>query len=160
MQKLLAFLEAALRRLAELAIVALALLTLTDVLGRYIFKFPVHGSVELTELLMVVVIFTGILLATRTRAHVAVDLLAMHLPPRLLWLQQLFSDAAATGISLLLGLVSWEQARSAAEFHDQTTILGIPLAPMVFFMSILLFANSLLHLGQFVTTLGKGRGHA
>lgn len=160
MQTLLTFLESALRRIAELSLAALALLTLTDVLGRYVFKFPVRGSVELTELLMVAVIFSGIVLATRVHGHVAVDLLTLRLSPRVLKLQQLFSHAAATAISVLLGAVSWEQALSAADFNDQTTMLGIPLAPVVFFMSAMLFINALIHAGHFVETLRREAPHA
>ena len=160
MQKILALLDVLTRRIAELSLAALALLTLVDVLGRYLFKFPVRGSVELTEVLMVAVIFSGIVLATRAHAHVAVDLLTMQLSSRVLQLQQLFSHAAATAISILLGWVSWEQARSAAEFNDQTTVLGIPLAPVVFFMSVMLFLNALVHAGHFFQTLRGEKTHA
>lgn len=160
MQKILALLDFVVRRIAELSLVALALLTLVDVLGRYLFKFPVRGSVELTEVLMVAVIFSGIVLATRSHGHVAVDLLNTQLPPRLRKMQEVFSHAAATGISLLLGWVSWEQARSAAEFNDQTTVLGIPLAPVVFFMSVMLFLNALVHAGHFLQSLRAEASHA
>lgn len=161
MQKVFALVETLIRRIAELSLVALALLTLVDVLGRYVFKFPVRGSVELTEVLMVAVIFSGIVLATRAHGHVAVDLLATQLSPRALRLQQLFSHLAATVISVLLGAVSWEQALSAAEFNDQTTMLGIPLAPVVFFMSTMLFLNALVHASHFVQTLrGAKAPHA
>ena len=160
MHKLLAFLETVLCRIAELSLAALALLTFTDVLGRYLFKFPVRGSVELTEVLMVAVIFSGIVLATRVHGHVAVDLLTLRLSPRMLKLQQLFSHAAATLISVLLCAVSWEQAMSAADFNDQTTMLGIPLAPVVFFMSTMLFLNALVHAGHFIETLRQEPAHA
>lgn len=160
MTRLLALLETLIRRIAELTLVALALLTLADVLGRYLFKFPVRGSVELTEVLMVGVIFSGIVLATRAHGHVAVDLITLQLSPRLRQMQQLFSHAAATGISLLLGWVSWEQALSAADFGDRTTVLGIPLAPVVFFMSVMLFINALVHAGHALQTLRGEQAHA
>ena len=160
MQKIIALLDFITRRIAELSLLALALLTLVDVLGRYFFKFPVRGSVELTEVLMVAVIFSGIVLATRAHGHVAVDLLSMQLSPRLLLVQQLFSHGAATAISLLLGWVSWEQALSAKEFNDQTTVLSIPLAPVVFFMSVMLYLNALVHAGHFLQTLRKEAPHA
>ncbi len=153
MNRFLSYLESALQLVAALCLAALALLTLTDVFGRYLLHFPVRGAVEMTEVLMVGVIFAGIVLATRARAHVAVDLLSLHLGARALWLQQCFSHLAATLISLLLALVSWEQALSALDFGDRTTMLGIPLAPVVFFMSTLLFLNTLVHLGHLVTAV-------
>ena len=160
MKKITALFEGLLHRIAELSLAALALLTLVDVMGRYVFRFPVRGSVELTELLMVAVIFSGIVLATRAHAHVAVDLLTTALSPRMLKLQQLASHASATAISVLLGMVSWEQASSAAEFKDQTTVLGIPLAPVVFYMSVMLFINALVHASHFIQTLRAEAPHA
>lgn len=160
MKKITALLDFVIVRIAELSLVALALLTLVDVLGRYLFKFPVRGSVELTEVLMVAVIFSGIVLATRAHGHVAVDLLATNLSAGMLKAQQLFSHAAATFISLLLGWVSWEQALSAHEFNDQTTVLGIPLAPVVYFMSVMLFLNALVHAAHFLQTLRGETSHA
>jgi len=77
MKKPILFLKAALKRLAELCMAALALLTLSDVLGRYVFNVSVVGAVELTEMLMVGVIFCGVVLATQAREHVAVDLLPL-----------------------------------------------------------------------------------
>lgn len=73
MNSILSLLRAGLRRLTELFMVSLALLTLADVLGRYIFNVSVMGAVELTEILMVGVIFCGIVFATMEREHVVVD---------------------------------------------------------------------------------------
>jgi TRAP-type transport system small permease protein len=133
---------------AGIFLVALSLLTLLDVLGRYVFSVPVRGAVELTEALMVGVIFTGIVLATQARQHVTVDLLTMTLGPRGRRIQQGFSLLLAVCVSFLLGAVTWSQALSAREFGDKTTMLGIPMAPLMFFVSAFLFLNGLLHAAQ------------
>jgi len=119
------------------------LLTFIDVLGRYVFGFPVAGSVELTEMLMVLVIFSGVPLATAARMHVAVDLLTMGLGPRARRVQLAAAHLLALMASILFGVVSWGRATAAHEYQDRTTILSLPIAPMVFFMSILLFVNAL-----------------
>jgi TRAP-type C4-dicarboxylate transport system permease small subunit len=134
-----------LRRLAEVTLAGLALLTLVDVLGRYVFSVPVRGAVEMTELLMVGVIFSGIVLATQRREHVVVDLLALPQRSGLRRLQQGAGIALATAISGLLGAVTWSRALSALDFGERTTILGVPLAPMVFFMSAMLWLNALVN---------------
>lgn len=135
-------LQALLRRMAELFIATLALLTLADVLGRYVFNVSVVGAVELTEVLMVGVIFVGIVLATLAREHVTVDLLTLGFGPRGRRLHRCATHLLAAGISVLLATVTWSTARSALEFGDRTTMLGIPLAPVVFFMSVMLFINA------------------
>ena len=68
----------------------------------------------------------------------------------------MLSRLLGIGISLLLGAVSWTQARSALDFADRTTMLAIPLAPVVFFMSALLFCNALVLAAQW--WLGRGAG--
>ena len=149
-----------LRRLAEATLAALALLTLADVLGRYVFSFPVRGAVELTELLMVGAIFSGIVLATQRREHVVVDLLALPQRSGLRRLQQGAGIALAAGISALLGAVTWSRALSALDFGDRTTILGVPLAPMVFFMSAMLWLNALINAAHLWEIVRGGPGAA
>ncbi len=122
---------------------AMMLLTFVDVMGRYVFGFPVAGSVELTEMLMVAVIFSGVPLATAAHAHVSVDLVTVGLGPRARRLQLAAAHLLALSASILFGVVSWTRAMSAYEYQDMTTMLSLPLAPMVFFMSILLFINAL-----------------
>jgi TRAP-type C4-dicarboxylate transport system permease small subunit len=148
----------ALKRLAELCMAALALLTLTDVFGRYVFNVSVVGAVELTEMLMVGVIFSGVVLATQAREHVAVDLLPLPFGANGKRLMQALSHALAAGISALLGSVTWSQALSALDYGDQTTMLRLPLAPMVFFMSTLLFINACVHAMQLWTDLQTPTG--
>ena len=159
MNLLLNFTQTALRRMAELCLVALALLTLADVLGRYVFNVSVVGAVELTEMLMVGVIFTGIVLTTAKREHVAVDLLTVGLGPRGRRVQQAASHLLAIVISLLLGTVTWSQGLSALESHDRTTMVGLPLAPMIFFMSVMLFLNAIVQAQQLRADLTQRSQH-
>ncbi|MEJ7930072.1 TRAP transporter small permease [Ramlibacter sp. AN1015] len=148
MTSVLLFLRAALKRLAEACMAALALLTLADVLGRYVFNVSVVGAVELTEILMVGVIFSGVVLATLGREHVAVDLLPMPFGATGQRVLAVLTHVLAAGVSVLLAATSWEQARSALEYADQTQMLRLPLAPVVFFMSAMLFVNALVQIAM------------
>lgn len=49
-------------------------LTGADVVARYIFNAPIQGAFELTEVLLVCLIFCAMPLATRTGSHVEVEL--------------------------------------------------------------------------------------
>ncbi len=148
MARAVRFAQLALRAAAALFLVALAAITLSDVLGRYVFNFPVRGAVELIEAIMVGTIFTGIVLATLAHQHVTVDLFAMQLGRRGRRLQLAFSVLLAGIVSALLGAVTWTQALAALEFGDKTTMLGLPMAPQVFFMSGFLFLNAIVYLAQ------------
>lgn len=159
MNSILSLLRAGLRRLTELCMVSLALLTLADVLGRYIFNVSVMGAVELTEILMVGVIFCGIVFATMEREHVVVDLVPVPGGGKGARIVHVSSHLLAAGISALLAMVSWTQAESAAEYLDQTTLLGLPLAPVVYFMSIMLFVNTIVELAQLRRDLNADTAH-
>ncbi len=153
MKPLLLFLQGVLRRCAELFMAALALLTLSDVLGRYLFNVSVIGAVELTEILMVGVIFCGVVLATLAREHVTVDLLPVPGGATGLRVSRGLGQLLAAVISTVLAVTSWTQAESARDYADQTTMLNLPLAPVVYFMSVMLFINTLVQLGLFVVDL-------
>jgi TRAP-type C4-dicarboxylate transport system permease small subunit len=140
--------QRALRRLAGICLVALALLTLADVIGRYVLNYSIVGAVEITEMLMVGIIFAGIVLATLAREHVTVDLVTLHMDGALRRVQKTASNLLATGISLLLAAATWTQAESARDFGDQTTMLGLPLAPVVYFMCAMLLVNAMVHAWQ------------
>jgi len=138
------------RRLAEISLFCMMSLTLVDVVGRYVFNLPVAGSVELTELLMVAVIFSGIALSSVTRGHVTVDLFALALHGPLRWMQRLLGSVVSLGIIVLLAVVSWGKAAEIADYGDLTAVFLIPVAPAAYLMAVMLSLTSLYHLLQLV----------
>lgn len=147
------------RRIAEVTLFLMMCLTMLDVVGRYFLNFPVLGSVELTELLMVGVIFSGISLSSATRSHVTVDLVSMALHGRLRWFQQLLGEFVSLGIILLLAVVSWGKAAEIADYGDKTAVLLLPITPIAYFMAVMLSFTTLYHLLQFIETISKGTAH-
>ena len=81
-------LEALCSVLAALALFAIMWLTLVDVSGRKLLSDSMPGSLELTELLMVVVIFAGLPLVSLRGEHVVFDSLDPLLPAGLRRAQQ------------------------------------------------------------------------
>lgn len=146
------------RRIAEVAMFAMMCLTMLDVAGRYLFSFPVAGSVELTELLMIAVIFSGIALSSAVRGHVTVDLIAMALSGRMRWAQRLLGDVISVAIMALLTVVCWSKAAEVADYGDLTAVLLIPIAPAAYFMAVMLSLTTLYHLAQLIGTLREGAG--
>ena len=147
------------RRIAEVTLFLMMCLTMLDVVGRYFLNFPVLGSVELTELLMVGVIFSGISLSSATRSHVTVDLVSMALHGRLRWFQQLLGEFVSLGIILLLAVVSWGKAAEIADYGDKTAVLLLPIAPIAYFMAVMLSFTTLYHLLQCIETLSTRTTH-
>jgi TRAP-type C4-dicarboxylate transport system permease small subunit len=120
-------------------------LTLVDVAGRKLLAASVPGSLELTELLMVVVIFAGLPLVALAGEHVVFDSLDRWLPPGLRRAQQtvveLLCAAALAGLAWLM----WVKAGQMVEYGDRTAQLGVPLGAFVYLMSVLIAITAVAH---------------
>lgn len=135
-----------LRRAAELFMMALALIMFANVMGRYVINIALPGAVEMVEIMLVGVIFTGILLTTLRSEHVVVDVLTGAFKPRWRRFAQIVGHSLAAVTSAVLGLSTWQDALLAFDYGAITTELSIPLAPVVFFMSIAMLMNAMLEL--------------
>jgi TRAP-type C4-dicarboxylate transport system permease small subunit len=131
--------------MAAAALFAIMLLTLVDVGGRKLFSHSVPGSLELTELLMVAVIFAALPLVSLKGEHVVFDSLDSFLPRWLQRAQQFVVDVfcllALGGLAYLM----WEKAGQMAEYGDTTAQLKIGLGPFVYLMSVLCATTAFVH---------------
>lgn len=132
--------------LAALALFAIMMLTLVDVGGRKLLDASVPGSLELTELLMVVVIFAGLPLVSLKGEHVVFDSLDPLLPAGLKRAQQALVDGACAAALLGLAWLMWVKGGQMIEYNDQTAQLHIPLGPFVYVMSVLCAVTAFVHL--------------
>ena len=66
---------AALGGLMAIALVAMMLLTVVDVVGRYVFNHPVPGSSEIIEYLLATLVFGTLPIASAYEEHIVVDIL-------------------------------------------------------------------------------------
>src|ERR1700730_13438360 len=74
-----AWLDRALGAAAAVLLFGLMALTAADVIGRYIFNWPLRGAFEITELLLLALIFARLALASRADEHVTLDFIDMTL---------------------------------------------------------------------------------
>ncbi len=132
--------------LAATALFAIMALTLVDVAGRKLAASSVPGSLELTELLMVVVIFAGLPLVSLNGEHVVFDSLDPLLPAWLRRVQQAVVDLACAGALGGLAWLMWVKAGQMAEYGDVTAQLKLALPPFVRLMSVLCGVTALVHL--------------
>jgi TRAP-type C4-dicarboxylate transport system permease small subunit len=146
--------DAGLRRVLEwlcgslgaLALFAIMMLTLVDVSGRKALSESVPGSLEMTELLMVVVIFAGMPLVSLAGEHVVFDSLDPWLPQWLRRVQGLLVDAiCATGL-LGLAWLMWTMAAQMSGYGETTAQLKLPKAPFVYGMSVLCAVTAIVHI--------------
>jgi TRAP-type C4-dicarboxylate transport system permease small subunit len=131
--------------MAALALFAIMVLTLVDVSGRKFIDTSVPGSLELTELLMVVVIFAGLPLVSLHGEHVVFDSLDRFLPRWAQRTQQALVDLLCLVLLAGLAWLMWGKAGQMAEFGDTTAQLKLPLGPFVQLMSVLIGVTAAVH---------------
>ncbi|TMJ27300.1 MAG: TRAP transporter small permease [Alphaproteobacteria bacterium] len=125
-----AWLDRVLGAAAAVLLFGLMALTTADVIGRYLFNSPLRGAFEVTELLLLTLIFAGLPLASRADEHVALDFIDMVLTPGgRLFVRRLVDLICGL---LILGLAwrVWIKAGKIAAYGDTTEVLRLPVAPL------------------------------
>jgi TRAP-type C4-dicarboxylate transport system permease small subunit len=132
--------------LSAAALFGIMALTLVDVVSRKLLAGSIPGSLEVTELLLVVVIFAGLPLVSLHGEHVVFDSLDPLLPPALRRVQSLIIDLLCAAGLAVIGWVMWTKAGQMLEYGDKTQQLGLTLGWFVYLMSILIFITAVVHL--------------
>jgi TRAP-type C4-dicarboxylate transport system permease small subunit len=132
--------------LSGVALFAIMALTFLDVLGRKLASNSIPGSLELTELLMVVVIFGALPLVSRRGEHVEFDSLDPYLPAWLRRAQAVFVHLLCAAVLLALGWLMWRTGGQFAETGETTAQLKIAKAPFIYGMGVLCALTGLVHL--------------
>lgn len=132
--------------LCAAALFAIMALTFFDVGGRKLLSQSIPGSLELTELLMVVVIFAGLPLVSSRGEHVIFNSLDSMWPARFVRVQRALVHVLCASLMLALAYVMWNTAGQFAANGDITAQLKIAKAPFIYGMSMLCGITGLLHL--------------
>ena len=74
--------EGVLGVVSSLILLVMMALTFVDVVARYLFNRPLAGAFEVTELLLLVLIFAGLPLVTYADEHALMDFIDRPLGPR------------------------------------------------------------------------------
>lgn len=149
--------------LCALALFAIMTLTFFDVGGRKLMSRSITGSLELTELLMVVVIFASLPLVSRRGEHVVFDSLDSVWPAWFLRLQGVLVNLLCGSLMLGLMWLMWKTGVQFTETGETTAQLHILKAPFIYGMSALCGVTGLVHLAQIVRppeALQEGEGAA
>lgn len=141
------FLEMACGLLSGTALFAIMALTFFDVGGRKILSQSIPGSLELTELLMVVVIFGALPLVSQRGEHVVFDSLDSYLPEGVRRAQGIIVHFLIGAALLALGYLMFKTGQQFAINGDNTAQLKIDKAPFIYGMGVLSAVTGLVHFG-------------
>jgi TRAP-type C4-dicarboxylate transport system permease small subunit len=136
---------------ASAILLAMMALTFVDVVARYVFNRPVRGAFEVTELMLLVLIFAGLPLVSYADEHALMDFVDRLLGARarrgLIALVQALCAATMAVLSWLV----WRKAERVGAYGDVTDVLRIPHTPFVYFMAGMLALTAMIHLYKAVT---------
>jgi TRAP-type C4-dicarboxylate transport system permease small subunit len=138
--------EALLGVAASSILMALMLLTFVDVVGRYVVNRPVPGAFEVTELLLVVLIFAGLPLVSYANEHALMDFVDRLLGARAQRALERLVQAVCAAVMFGLARLIWQKADRIWAYRDATDVLRIVYGPFVYFMAVMIGLTGLIHL--------------
>jgi TRAP-type transport system small permease protein len=141
--------------LSGIALFAIMALTFFDVIGRKLASNSIPGSLELTELLMVVVIFGALPLVSRRGEHVEFDSLDPYLPA---WVRRAQGVIVQLLCAVVLFALAWLMLRTGRQFAETgetTAQLQILKAPFIYGMGVLCGLTGLVHLALLRTPVAE-----
>ncbi len=122
--------------MSGLALVAILAMTIVDIVGRNAFRQPFRGTVELTSMILVVVVFMAVAHSEDMGDHITIDLVYERVGTGAKAVLDIFSDLFTL---VVMALVSYRLAQFVIRNRAsgaETPVLDIPLWPFVLVASI------------------------
>ena len=110
---------------ASIALAAMMLVTVADVLLRAAANLPIRGTLEIVELLLACTFFLALPASFLRDEHIVVDIVDAWAPRRVALLRRI---AGVLGV-VLMALMAWQgwiAARDSLAFNDVTSDLALP----------------------------------
>jgi TRAP-type C4-dicarboxylate transport system permease small subunit len=115
--------------------IGLMMLTVVDVFMRKFFNAPILGSFEITEFLLVILVFLAIPWAALKKSNVKVDLIVVRFPQKV---QAAFSSVTCFLSLIITALFGWytiPQAFYMLRLEKVSEMLDIPFFPFYFMVA-------------------------
>lgn len=125
-----------LARVGMVFILLMMFLGAGDVIGRYVFNKPITGAMEISSLLQALVVFLAWGYITSLKAHVSVDILFRHYPPRA---QAIIDFIVALVMIFIFSLIAWQNINIAVTEWQKGKLLStilLPVAPFKLFVVV------------------------
>ena len=116
-------------------IIALTLMTVADIIMRRFFSMPFSFSFEVTQLMLVLIVFCSIPYSTSRFRHVSIEVLVETFPKKLHRRIDMVGDFISAAV---LAAICWQSIEKGFRSYNIGTMTGeleIPLYPFYFFVS-------------------------
>lgn len=133
-------------------LILLMMITVIDVILRYFFNSPITGTTEISQLMMIIIVFPALGWAAIDRAHIRVDLLIRLFPTRPRAVVNSITLVIALGIYII---IAWRSFLESAVVNRQTSLIHLPFAPFYWLMSVSLAIFCLAILALVIEEIGE-----
>lgn len=113
-----------LQRISAIVLAAIMVITVVDVVSRWLLNLPVEGTVELTGLAMVAIVFFALGGVEHHGGHISIDLVFERLPKRWRRVVQIFVGLVSF---LLLLVIAWQLYKYAGRLEAGGYVTGLPI---------------------------------
>ena len=124
----------------------LVLITVIDVLGRYLLSLPLPGTTEITEIILGILIYIGLPYITRDEEHVTVSLFSNYFNNSIIKIQKIVVNFIVSIILFIIARQLYLHGLDLNLYNEITTFLEIPKAPIAYLMATLSMIASIMAL--------------
>lgn len=146
---------ATLDRIAGLCLAALMILVVGNVLLRGVFNYPIIGTIDLVGILSALSIGFAVPYCAYRNAHIAVEFLVDRMPARIQGIIDSLTNAASLVLWMAAAWFLWDYARTMADTSLVSSTIQVPLAPVLYAISIGFISLALVLLVKLIESVRK-----
>ena len=137
------------------ALVVMTVWTVVDVLTRYLLAKPLRGSIDLVEVMLVLVVFLALPACFTRDEQITVDVVDHMVSPRIQHVLQLFAALATLVFLGLLGYTGLQPLLDAWTFGDRKPDLPMPIFVLLGAIEVAIAVSIIVLAGKFVAQLRR-----
>ena len=112
----------------------LAIITVVDVIMRFVYGQSIVGTIELTELLVLLIVALPLGMATLNDKNIKMDLIVERLPKKIGRVLDCITTSLSVSILLLICWQTFNEGASVRKLGSRTELLKIPEYPFYFIL--------------------------
>jgi TRAP-type C4-dicarboxylate transport system permease small subunit len=126
-----------------------------DVLLRLFLNRPIRGTFEITEFLMLIVVFSAMAYTAVLRGHIVIQILPSRLPERPRAVLDSIADLISIGFCCLIFWQGIAQAQKTQLRNDISGVLSIPVSPFYYVLVLGMALLVLVFLANLLDSVGR-----
>jgi len=119
-------------RVTWVVLFIMMLMTMADVLLRKFSNLSILGTVELTELMMIIIVFSSLAECQVGDGHIKVDLVLKRFSPKVQSIFDVFTQFVCFALFSAMSWAIWQHANRMKEWGEVTIDLALPVYPFIY----------------------------